>query len=163
LTTYFDERNLLARERRIGSDQGLPTILMPYTGKATKESNIYSFGIFVLEIVCGKSPLGTQATKLEYLVLLHIVWQAHEDNESKIASNSSTIKVDISSSEQGHTCNRTSFIFDSKNFTNIASISMNMDIELLVMKSIYNYDCRSPGFVWASCICRLSNSKVDNP
>jgi len=52
---------------------------MPYTGKATKESDVYSFGILVLEVVSGRRPLDMQATEPEDLVLLHMVWRAHED------------------------------------------------------------------------------------
>jgi len=51
---------------------------MPYTGKATKESDVYSFGILVLEVVCGRRPLDMQAVEPEDLVLLYSVWRAHE-------------------------------------------------------------------------------------
>ncbi|KAG0623819.1 hypothetical protein M758_3G204700 [Ceratodon purpureus] len=56
-----------------------------YTGKATKESDVYSFGILVLEVVCGTSPLDLNAHELDVRtldleddVLLHKVWRAHE-------------------------------------------------------------------------------------
>jgi serine/threonine protein kinase len=51
---------------------------MPYTGKATKESDVYSFGILVLEVVCGRQPLDLKAQQPEDIVLLHCVWQAQE-------------------------------------------------------------------------------------
>jgi serine/threonine protein kinase len=51
---------------------------MPYTGRATKESDVYSFGILVLEVVCGRRPLDMQAVEPEDLVLLYSVWRAHE-------------------------------------------------------------------------------------
>ncbi|KAG0588516.1 hypothetical protein KC19_2G249100 [Ceratodon purpureus] len=51
---------------------------MPYTGKATKESDVYSFGILVLEVMCGRRPLDMQAVEPEDLVLLYSVWRAHE-------------------------------------------------------------------------------------
>jgi len=51
---------------------------LPYTGKATKESDVYSFGILVLEVVCRRHPLNLQTTEPEDLVLLFIVWRAYE-------------------------------------------------------------------------------------
>ena len=51
---------------------------MPYTGKATKESDVYSFGILVLEVVCGRQPLDLKAQQPEDVVLLYTVWQAQE-------------------------------------------------------------------------------------
>jgi len=51
---------------------------LPYTGKATKESDVYSFGILVLEVVCGRPPLDLQTIEPEDLVLLFMVWKAHE-------------------------------------------------------------------------------------
>jgi len=51
---------------------------LPYTGKATKELDVYSFGILVLEVVCGRHPLDFGIVELEDLILLFKVWQAHE-------------------------------------------------------------------------------------
>ncbi|KAG0616271.1 hypothetical protein M758_5G103300 [Ceratodon purpureus] len=51
---------------------------MPYTGKATKESDVYSFGILVLEVICGRHPLDKKAVEPEELVLLYSCWRAHE-------------------------------------------------------------------------------------
>ena len=33
---------------------------MHYTGKATKESDVYSFGILMLEVLCGRRPVDVQ-------------------------------------------------------------------------------------------------------
>jgi len=49
-----------------------------YTGKATKESNVYSFGILVLEVVCRRHPLDLHTKESKDLVLLSRVWRAHE-------------------------------------------------------------------------------------
>lgn len=51
---------------------------MPYIGKATKESHVYSFGMLVLEVISGRHPLDMHAVEPEDLVLLYSVLQAHE-------------------------------------------------------------------------------------
>ncbi len=51
---------------------------LSYTRKAIKESDVYSFGILVFEMMSGKHPLDIQATNPKDLILLHIVWCAHE-------------------------------------------------------------------------------------
>jgi serine/threonine protein kinase len=43
---------------------------MHYTGKATKESDVYSFGILVLEVVCGRKPVNLQIQDAEENFLL---------------------------------------------------------------------------------------------
>ena len=52
---------------------------MPYTGQATKESDVYSYGILVLEVLCGKHPLDNKAIEAEDLVLLFKCCQAHKN------------------------------------------------------------------------------------
>lgn len=51
---------------------------MPCTGKATKETDVYSFGVLVLEVVCGRRPLNRIATNPADLILVDCVWRAHE-------------------------------------------------------------------------------------
>ncbi|KAG0582655.1 hypothetical protein KC19_3G075600 [Ceratodon purpureus] len=52
---------------------------MHYTGRATKETDVYAFGILVLEVVCGRRPLARQVSvDPDDVVLLDIVWRAHE-------------------------------------------------------------------------------------
>lgn len=48
------------------------------TGKATKELDVYTFDILVLEVVCGRRPLDLQTVEPEDLVLLYTIWRAHE-------------------------------------------------------------------------------------
>lgn len=48
---------------------------MTYTGRATKETDIYAFGILLLEVVCGRRPLAVQE---QDAVLLDCVWRAYE-------------------------------------------------------------------------------------
>jgi serine/threonine protein kinase len=46
--------------------------------KATKETDVYSFGVLVIEVVCGKRPLDLVTTEPEDMVLVDTVWRAHE-------------------------------------------------------------------------------------
>ncbi|KAG0616194.1 hypothetical protein M758_5G097800 [Ceratodon purpureus] len=53
---------------------------MHYTGKATKETDVYAFGVLVLEVVCGRRPflhLQDGDNPGDFL-LLDRVWRAHE-------------------------------------------------------------------------------------
>jgi interleukin-1 receptor-associated kinase 1 len=51
---------------------------MPYTGKATKETDVYSFGVLVLEVVCGRRAIDTWQTEPQDLMLVDSVWRALE-------------------------------------------------------------------------------------
>lgn len=55
---------------------------MPYTGKATKESDVYSFGILMLEVVSGRKPVEHSDSDVdsENLLLLNRVWRAYESD-----------------------------------------------------------------------------------
>ena len=48
------------------------------TNKATKETDVYSFGVLVIEVVCGKRPLDLITSEPEDMVLVDTVWRAHE-------------------------------------------------------------------------------------
>ncbi|KAG0561366.1 hypothetical protein KC19_9G059300 [Ceratodon purpureus] len=57
---------------------------MPYTGKATKETDVFSFGVLMLEVVCGKKPVDSASDldsleNPEDIVLLHRVQRAHQE------------------------------------------------------------------------------------
>ncbi|CDP20853.1 unnamed protein product [Coffea canephora] len=59
---------------------GTPGYLAPgvsYTGRATLESDVYSFGMVVLELVCGRRSRGM----MEENSLVDHVWTTHEKNE----------------------------------------------------------------------------------
>jgi len=53
---------------------------MQYTGRASIETDVYAFGILVLEVVCGRRALGSVSIEdsTEHYVLVESVWQAHE-------------------------------------------------------------------------------------
>lgn len=50
---------------------------MSYTGRATPESDVYSFGMVVIEVVCGRRTRGM----MEENSLVDYVWTKHENNE----------------------------------------------------------------------------------
>ena len=53
---------------------------MHYTGKATKETDVYAFGVLVLEVVCGRTPFMNTPDVEDpgEFLLLDRVWRAHE-------------------------------------------------------------------------------------
>lgn len=51
---------------------------MPHTGGATKESDVYSFGLLRLEVMCGVRPLATTSIERGDGILVARVWRAHE-------------------------------------------------------------------------------------
>lgn len=52
---------------------------LPYTGKVTTQSDVYSFGILVLEVVSGRGPLHVQKhSEVQVEILLDIAWAAQE-------------------------------------------------------------------------------------
>lgn len=61
---------------------GTPGYLAPevsYTGRATPESDVYSFGMVVLEVVCGRRTRGM--TAFDENSLVDHVWSKHEKGE----------------------------------------------------------------------------------
>lgn len=58
---------------------GYMALEISYTGKETKEYDVYCFGILMLEVVCRRQPLDFKAIEPKNLVLLQSVWRAHED------------------------------------------------------------------------------------
>ncbi|KAG6652105.1 hypothetical protein CIPAW_06G159800 [Carya illinoinensis] len=50
------------------------------TGKASKESDVYSFGIVALEIACGRKPINPKAPE-DQVVLVEWVWELYGKGE----------------------------------------------------------------------------------
>ena len=51
---------------------------MPQTEKATKISDVHSFGVLALEVACGRHVFDRSLSDAE-MVLLECVWRAYED------------------------------------------------------------------------------------
>jgi serine/threonine protein kinase len=62
----------------MGGTLGYMAPELAITNKATKETDVYSFGVLVIEVVCGKRPLDLVTTEPEDMVLVDTVWRAHE-------------------------------------------------------------------------------------
>ncbi|KAG0561462.1 hypothetical protein KC19_9G066300 [Ceratodon purpureus] len=62
----------------VAGTQGYMAPEMSYTHKATKETDVYSFGVLILEVVSGRRPLNMRAPNPDDIVLVDCVWRAHE-------------------------------------------------------------------------------------
>lgn len=77
LARLIDHRKM-ARTTMMAGTLGYLAPEMPLTGKATKETDVYSFGILVLEVMCGMEPLDVKAVDQSEGLLEDRVWRAHE-------------------------------------------------------------------------------------
>nr|PNR32302.1 hypothetical protein PHYPA_026428 [Physcomitrium patens] len=75
-----DQFNKLERTTLMAGALGYMAPELPHTGKATKESDVFSFGILFLEVVCGRRPLNVQAINKVDVMLVHQVRRAIESN-----------------------------------------------------------------------------------
>ncbi|KAG0567903.1 hypothetical protein KC19_7G170800 [Ceratodon purpureus] len=69
----------LEKTTMMGGTFGYMAPEMHYTGKATKESDVYSFGTLMLEVLCGRKPVNLQVEDPndDFMLVQH-VWRAHE-------------------------------------------------------------------------------------
>ncbi|KAJ6424521.1 hypothetical protein OIU84_025324 [Salix udensis] len=51
------------------------------TGKASRESDIYSFGVVALEIACGRRPINPRASNEDEVSLVHWVWELYGEGK----------------------------------------------------------------------------------
>lgn len=79
LARLFDHDSMPKRTAVAGTIGYLAPEL-PYTRKATKQSDVYSYGVLALEIACGR-PVYDSRVSCEEKFLQDVVWEAHE-NES---------------------------------------------------------------------------------
>ncbi|KAG0627513.1 hypothetical protein M758_2G207100 [Ceratodon purpureus] len=68
----------MARTTMMAGTLGYLAPEMSHTGKATKETDVYSFGILMLEVMCGRQPLDVTTIDLGEGLLEDRVWRAHE-------------------------------------------------------------------------------------
>lgn len=51
------------------------------TGKASRESDVYSFGIVALEIACGRKPINPKASNEDQVSMVHWVWELYGEGK----------------------------------------------------------------------------------
>jgi interleukin-1 receptor-associated kinase 1 len=113
---------------------------MPYTGKATKETDVYSFGILVLEVVCGRHPLEPSNADIppEDVMLVNRVRRAHEAGKllsvvdpriETVSCNVVTTVAATAAHEEHKTRTTTTTVADSSDLE--ADCHQNMQSELV--------------------------------
>ena len=77
LARMVDHRKLQKMTLLAGT-LGYMALDMQYSGRATKESDVYAFGILVLEVMCRKPLLDLDAIDSWKFVLVDFVWHVHK-------------------------------------------------------------------------------------
>jgi serine/threonine protein kinase len=123
---------------------------LPYTGKATKETDVYSFGILVLEVVCGRHPLEPSNADIppEDIMLVNKVRRAHEAGKllsvvdpriETVSSNVATIVAATAAHHQNKTRRTTTT-------TTTTTVAASSDLEAAShqnMKSELDYNSKT--------------------
>jgi hypothetical protein len=74
----FTDHDKSARTTMLAGTLGYLAPELQHTGKATKSTDVYSFGILALEIACGRCAL-SEIDSQSQLVLLDYVWREHKN------------------------------------------------------------------------------------
>jgi len=74
----FTDHDKSSRTTMLAGTLGYLAPELQHTGKATKSTDVYSFGILALEIACGRCAL-SEIDSQSQLVLLDYVWQEHKN------------------------------------------------------------------------------------
>ncbi|KAG0569245.1 hypothetical protein KC19_6G076800 [Ceratodon purpureus] len=127
---------------------------MPYTGKATKESDVYSFGILVLEVICGRRPLDVRAQEPENIVLLQSVWRAHAAGELLTVADQRLLQP------ASRSLSRTSSLNPNSSFVPSSSNSQNMDISTSVAENEAAERRMVKNLLHLGLLCCLPNPKA---
>jgi interleukin-1 receptor-associated kinase 1 len=74
------DHNKMAWTTMVAGTIGYMSPEFVHRGRATKQSDVYSFGALALEVACGRRPVDSSLAETE-VVLLDCLWRAHERGE----------------------------------------------------------------------------------
>ena len=94
------DHNKMLRTTLLAGTLGYMAPEMMHSGRATKETDVYAFGIMVLEVVCGRPAVDTQATDETEGVLVDSVWRAHEAGQISKMADARLVEVETSNLEE---------------------------------------------------------------
>lgn len=73
------EHNQAAATTMLAGTLGYMAPELPQTGRATTQTDVYSFGVLIVEMICGRRP--TDVDRDTQMPLLDCVWAAHAGND----------------------------------------------------------------------------------
>jgi interleukin-1 receptor-associated kinase 1 len=73
------EQNKKAHTTFVVGTMGYLTLELPHTQKANTKTNIFSFGVLMLEVTCGRRPFNPNLLK-EEVYLLDCMWSLHQSS-----------------------------------------------------------------------------------